>query len=239
MLYFNILYRVYTRKMMLQKMEPGTSCGQKEMYVWAKLSFQLLRSCAILWTILLIVYFCYTFGPIVFPSVQLFQTACLTMVCEAIIDVLYKAIYMLVIVDVHEMIFAPKARTGRRLEELRQMIGVVWENSSDVICISVKDASGGVTTLLSPTYVRLYSESVQKDEHIGASRAVAFDLNASVFKNLKKISDKSLRTGDTNIIPTVAYDVVFDRDNAMFAGSSVSRETDQLASMAHLVSYLG
>ena len=211
-------------------------------YMWEMLSFRLLLSCSVLWTILVMAYFCYTLGPILFPSVKFFQLPYLSMVVESIIDVLYKALYMIVVADVNEMIFDPKARTGRRLEELRQMIGVVWENSSDVICISVKGATGDVTTLLSPTYLKLYSGSAvthEKDEkNASASRAVAFDIDASVFDEVKDISDRNLKNGELNIVPSSAYDVNFDRDSAMFAGRAISGSADHLSSMAVLVSSL-
>jgi hypothetical protein len=240
-LFSTILYRLQSSKKILQTMTPGNTHGEKELYVWAQMSHQLLRSCAILWSVLVVAYFIYTFGPILLPSIQLFRLTWFTMLVEATIDVLYKAIYMLIIVDVHERIFDPKARTNRRLEDLRQMIGVVWYNSSDVICISVKGGSGDVTTLLSPTYLRLYSGSAAPDlqgkKKSFSEKAVAFDLVASELKNLARISDESLSKGEINIIPTAAYDVEFDQDNAMFAGQSSARDSEHLGSMAQLVSY--
>ena len=43
------------------------------------------------------------------------------MVSECFIDVLFKSVYLLLIVDVHNTIFDPNARAQRRLEELRQV----------------------------------------------------------------------------------------------------------------------
>ena len=39
------------------------------------------------------------------------------------------------------------------------MMSVVWENSSDVIGLSIKKSAGGVITLLSPTFLKLYNDS--------------------------------------------------------------------------------
>jgi hypothetical protein len=44
---------------------------------------------------------------------------------------------------------------SRRLEELRQMMSVVWECSSDVIVISVRGWDGHVTNMLSLTFFHL------------------------------------------------------------------------------------
>jgi hypothetical protein len=45
------------------------------------------------------------------------------MMLESSIDVLFKAIYLLIVIDVHDTIFDPSARAERRLEELRQVSG--------------------------------------------------------------------------------------------------------------------
>jgi hypothetical protein len=50
--------------------------------------------------------------------------------------------------------FDKGVRASRRLEELRQMMSVVWECSSDAIVISVRGWDGRVTNMLSPTFLR-------------------------------------------------------------------------------------
>ena len=78
-----------------------------------------------MWTILVVAYFIYTCGPFFYPDSWVNCTG-FGMICESIIDVLFKSLYMLIIVDVHDNIFDRSARAERRLEELRQMMGVVW-----------------------------------------------------------------------------------------------------------------
>lgn len=72
------------------------------------------------------------------------------------------------------------------------MLSVVWDNSSDVIGISVRSASGDVTTMLSPTYTKIYSELAlqEQDEDIlsakmtsSGGKALAFELDSGCFKS--------------------------------------------------------
>jgi len=234
LLFSKILIRTYERGQALKKMKVSESVGEIELYNWARLSHQLQRTCAILWTVLVICYFFYTFGPMFFTS-AVFQTSSLPMMVECVIDVVYKAIYMLIIVDVHDMIFDPKMRAVRRLEELQQMMGVVWENSSDVICISVKGFNGDVSTILSPTYQNIYSKSAANHEvdQIG-QQVIAFDLDTTQFDNLSTISDAELQK--TKIVPTNVYDLDFGKEHAFSSASANVSEKDDLGSMAQLVS---
>jgi signal transduction histidine kinase len=63
------------------------------------------------------------------------------------------------------------------------MMNVVWDNSSDVIGISVKGPSGIVTTMLSPTYLKLYYDSHDVKEHGSSTNAITFDLDSKYFEN--------------------------------------------------------
>lgn len=94
------------------------------MYDWARLSLGLLRVCTALWTALVLAYFVYTIGPVLFPRNKFLNTAGLTMVCESSFDVLFKSIYLLIITDSHDTIFDQSLRVERRLEEMSQ---VSWD----------------------------------------------------------------------------------------------------------------
>jgi hypothetical protein len=74
-----------------------------------------------MWTVLVIAFCVYTCGPLVLPETSFVNSTGFGMICESIIDVLFKAVYMLIIVDVHDTIFDRSARAERRLEELRQV----------------------------------------------------------------------------------------------------------------------
>jgi hypothetical protein len=76
--------------------------------------------------------------------------------------VLAKAIYMKLIVDVHFLVFDSEGRTQRQLTELRGLMNVLWDSSSDVIIISVRYADK-ITSMLSPSYPKLVGATVPSD----------------------------------------------------------------------------
>jgi hypothetical protein len=120
-LYFRMFIRLNQRKKSFLSMQKPKSIGEQEMYDWAKLSLNLLKICTALWTVLVFAFLMYTVGPKLFPQNRFLNTNGLSMVCESIIDVSFKSIYMLVITDVHETIFDQNMRVERRLEELSQV----------------------------------------------------------------------------------------------------------------------
>ena len=60
-------------------------------------------------------------GPLLFPDNVLLHTKGLNMICECFIDVLFKYIYMILIIDVYNSIFDPSGHAKRRLEELQEV----------------------------------------------------------------------------------------------------------------------
>ena len=76
------------------------------------------------------------------------------------------------------------------------MLSVVWDNSSDVIGISVRGVSGDVTTMLSPTYMKMYSD-VNNDADRGS--ALSFELDARCFQP----------GADADVVPANMYDLHF------------------------------
>lgn len=120
-LFLVIYYRLYKRHQAFKKMKLGSSITEQEMYHWARLSLGLLATCALLWTCLVVAYFIYSVGPLILTDQSYLKTRGLVMVCECTLDVVFKSIYMMLIVDVHNTIFDPNARAQRRLEELRQV----------------------------------------------------------------------------------------------------------------------
>jgi hypothetical protein len=181
---FSVLWsRLILRSRAFQAMEVGQTLSENENYNWTRLSLGLLRTCTYVWSMLVVVFFLCAVGPNIFPNNRVLNTPGLSMMLESTLDVVFKAIYLLIVIDVHDTIFDPVARSERRLEELRQMLSVVWDNSSDVIGISVRSAMGDVTTMLSPTYMKIYSDMHNADTDGPGStkswRALAFQLNAS------------------------------------------------------------
>jgi hypothetical protein len=121
---FSLLWmRLFARKAAFAKMERGNILSEQEMYNWSKLSLGLLKTCAFVWSCLVLTFFVCNFGPLIFPNSRLLHLHGLSMMLESSIDVLFKAIYLLIVIDVHDTIFDPSARAERRLEELRQVSG--------------------------------------------------------------------------------------------------------------------
>jgi len=231
-LYAVIFVRVHHRTIEFKMQKAGTSIAEQELYHWAKLSLRLLKTCRNMWTVLVVAYCIYNIGPLIFPHSKILNTKGLGMLCESIIDVLFKSIYMLVIVEVHDTIFDRGARTERRLEELRKMMGVVWDNSSDVICISVRGANGNVTTMLSPTYLKIYSPESHGRNELDA-KAIAFELESGVF-------GKGNIPENLDVHPRAMHNVQF---SDLMSGPNVDsvrvdrpkQTTDEIVSMVQLV----
>lgn len=119
------------------------------------------------------------------------------------------------------------------------MMGVVWENSSDVICISVKGMAGDVTTILSPTYLKLFSkrenileDKVEKKEGFGP-KVIAFDLPSDYFEGIQNTTDNQLKR--RKYTPSLVYDVDFAKDQKKTSSSPKCNKED-LQSIAQLVS---
>ena len=150
LLFLVIFYRLRCKIQSHRRMVMGSSVDEMEIYNRSLLSLKLLGTCTFLWTVLVCTYFFSAVGPTVFPTLEdRIDVSALTMVGECTMDVVAKVLYMFIIVDVHDQVFDQSARAERRLEELRQMMAVVWDNSSDVIGISVRSINGNVTTMLS------------------------------------------------------------------------------------------
>lgn len=120
-LFLVLYYRLYKRYHLFQKMKIGSSISEQEMFHWARLSLGLLATCTALWSFLVFAYFVYSIGPLILTEQKFLHTRGIVMICECSIDVLFKSVYMLLIVDVHNAIFSPNERSQRRLEELREV----------------------------------------------------------------------------------------------------------------------
>jgi len=120
-------------------------------------------------------------------------------------------------------------------------MGVVWDNSSDVICISVRGISGDVTTMLSPTYLKIYSPQADDGKMLHSAKAVAFELDAKLF------NDPNYATGRGRdqvaiaraLAPKAMYNVQFGdvmrSSSANANGNGLAIADEEIGSMAHLV----
>jgi hypothetical protein len=77
------------------------------------------------------------------------------MVVDTFFDVLAKALYNRCLVDVHFSVFDAEARSVRQLTELRSFMTILWDTSSDVIVVSIKDENGKLISILSPSLLKV------------------------------------------------------------------------------------
>ena len=212
-LFFTIFIRLSTKWKALKNTAKGNTVDEQEIYERVRLSFRLLATCAFMWSILVILYFVGWFAPLLSPPDSFWHSPALPMITETFCEVWSKILYLLIIVDVHSLIFDERSKATRRLTELRQMMAAVWESSSDVITISVQSARDGkVTTMVSPAYPKLdkalaatQSQNDRNDKQhdiVGGDdlRALVFELGAEDFA--AAIKDNSAHP---SIIPKRVY----------------------------------
>jgi len=156
-IYFRLAYKVRR----FRGMEKGTTVDDIETYERGRLSLGLLWSCATMWSVMVASYFMYSFAPMFVPEGSLLKHGALTMASESFLDVLSKYVYMQIIVKTHDSVFDDAARTERRLKELREVMSVVWDSSSDVIVASVRGTRGIVTTMISPAYTTIFKKNAR------------------------------------------------------------------------------
>ena len=155
---FCALYvRIYQKRRVLSSMERGRYADEVELYDRAELSLRLMTTCAVVWTLLILLYFFGWAAPRHLPHIPIVGSPSLPMLTETSCELMSKVLYLTIIVDVHDAVFDESSRAERRLKELRYMMSAVWDSSSDVIAISVRNnaKSGTVTTMVSPTFAKL------------------------------------------------------------------------------------
>ena len=91
----------------------------------------------------------------VFPEGHFWRSPSLAMCCDTISDVIAKVIYNKIITEAHTTVFSSDVRTMRQLNELKQLMSVLWVSSSDVIVIATHHEDGRSTTILSPSFFDL------------------------------------------------------------------------------------
>jgi len=117
-------------------------------------------------------------------------------------------------------------------------MSAVWSNSSDIICISVKSASGDVTTMLSPTYLKMYKREENNSEGrpLNKSRAIAFDLGKERFLEIESRKGSPIAIA-REFVPKHMYHVDFG--SVLRDGESTPLDVlikdEEIGSIAHLV----
>ena len=99
----------------------------------------------------------------------------------------------------------------------------------------MKGMAGDVTTILSPTYLKLFSkrESILEDKEGFRPKVIAFDLPGDYFEGIQSTTDNQLKS--LKYTPSLVYDVDFAKDQKKTSSSPKCNKED-LQSIAQLVS---
>jgi len=187
---FGSLYiRLYQRTLRFRSTQRGTTVDEQEHYDRVRLSLRLLQACATMWTLLVLGFCLCCFAPseeYVFLSqtqstlYAWWSNPALPLVTENFFEVCSKIWYLMLILDVHELVFDEGSRAVRRLEEMRDIMSVVWDSSSDVIALCVK-GKRTINAVVSPTFLKLSGEEKEDyDENI----ALVFEVTPNINTNL-------------------------------------------------------
>ena len=127
--------------MKLRTMSKGDTVVEKEHYIRANYAFKLMAVCTVLWT-LLVVGWCLCCALSVYATPGTFwANDWLMLATEDFFEVLSKCGYLSILIEVHSEIFDEDAKTGRRLDDLRDYMSSVWGASSVAVVICSKHDS--------------------------------------------------------------------------------------------------
>lgn len=154
-LFLAIFPRVVERRKMLQATPRGKTVMEREYYDRRRFSYYLMLMCSICWSVLVTLYFIDMVIHMVCAPDSWWRFPTLDMAWHTVADVLAKVIYMKIIFEAHQCVFASDLRTVRQLNELKQLMSTLWVSSSDVIVISTKLTKDRNATMLSPSFLKL------------------------------------------------------------------------------------
>ena len=137
----------------------GNSFLASEQYTRIQFAYHLMLTCTLVWTVLVVLYFLNMAIYRMVDETHWLRQQGLAMMVDTFFDVLAKAVYMKLIVDVHVAVFDREARAQRQLGELRRLMSVLWDSSSDVICISVSH-NDKITSMFSPSFSALVGSAL-------------------------------------------------------------------------------
>jgi len=176
--------RVLVRREIFLATPRGRNFREREHYNRRRFSYYLMLTCAVVWSVLVIIYFVNMVIHHMIPDGHFLRFKSFAMLCDTAWDVLAKVVYTKIIVEGHQAIFASDLRTVRQLNELKQLITVLWDSTSDAIVISTNrehcsGKSAASVTMLSPSFVTLVGAelpAVKCDENTTSYSSVALVL---------------------------------------------------------------
>ena len=182
-LFCSIYIRLYQRWALFLVTPKGTSVDERERYDRVRLSLRLLQVCSFWWTGLVVGFTLCCFMPHLAPN-TFWAHPGLPGIIECIFEIGSKIGYLSLILDVHDSLFDEGARAVRRLEEMRAMMSVVWESSSDVIVMAAPAGEDTVHAIVSPTFFQLNQETAGRPDVrklVDSNAALVFEMSSLDF----------------------------------------------------------
>ena len=217
--YLCLFPRLFEKRKQFLVKKMGNTVDEIENYHRAKYAYQLLLICSVMWTFLVICFFFAAAAHMIAPPGSIFANPSMTMIIECFVDVIIKVLYLKIINEIQNTIFDERARARRWLEELRNMMTVVWESSSDIIAISMRNAyNGDISTIVSPNFKH---KNKKEDEEISkvSSSAIMFVLKGEDIKNNSKLGNAplSINPSSVTILNADENDTTYINENPFFS----------------------
>lgn len=160
-----------------------------------RFAYLLTLVCAIIWTAFVLMFFANSAAHLLLPEDHFIRHMSLSMIVDTAMDVTAKAIYLKMAVDVHFAVFDTEGQAKRQLSELRSLMSVLWDASSDAIIISARHGDR-MTSLLSPSFLKLVE--VELPEGIGNRKSVALLLETDTREESDDSDDDSCSNDGTD-----------------------------------------
>ena len=248
-LYLTNYPRMYQVKSQIpEKLPAEATIEEAERYKSAITALRLRYLCIAMWSIIVAFYFISSIGPLFSSENSILRNPAANMCCESFVDVLSKVLFMVTIMDVHEAIFDPVARSQRRIQELQKLMSALWESSSDPIAISVRTGNGGVCTLLSPAFFALGGgkglKHLSKDgiKELFSKKSILFHLSEEVFMRGSNPENEGCEVNGDDILSVNCIDFSTNlsqlsgvMSGIVFAGIEVKPEIGSLRAVAECI----
>jgi len=174
--FMTMIPRVWVRRQRFLVTHKGSTAADIEYYERRRFSYLLASCCLIIWGFLVVLFFINMYIHVCLPEGHYFRSDSASMIVDTIFDLIAKALYLRLIVDIHLRAFSSEGRVKRQLGELRRLLSVLWSSSSDVILISVK-GSGKMTTMVSPSFPKLVGNKLPASLEAKKELALLFDMH--------------------------------------------------------------
>ena len=174
--FMTMIPRVWVRRQRFLSTYKGPTSADIEYYERRRFSYLLASCCMIIWGFLVLLYFINMYIHVCLPEGHYFRSDSASMIVDTIFDLVAKALYLRLIVDIHLRAFSSEGRVKRQLGELRRLLSVLWNSSSDVILISVK-GGGKITTMVSPSFPNLVGNKLPDSLKTKKELALLYDMH--------------------------------------------------------------